>query len=108
MSILKKGTRSPLVRAGVTASLALAAVGAFATSSQAVTTVTQQALTLSSLTGPTGGGNTITLSLATTASPKFTMGQVGVQFQSTTALLAATATCSTNPALIAANNVSQA
>jgi hypothetical protein len=107
MSILSSGARSTLVRTGVVVALAAAALGGVATTSQAVT-ATQQALTLSSLTGPTGGGNTITLSLASTASPKYTSGSVGVQFQSTTSVLAATATCATNPTAAGANNVSAA
>jgi hypothetical protein len=99
-------TRRGLGRAAVSAAVALTAVGTFSTSAFAVTptptptpTVTPQtAMTLSSASGAITGGNTLTLTLGSTATPKFGSGSVGVQFQATTALLAATARCSTNPA----------
>jgi hypothetical protein len=106
MSILKSGASSNLARVGISAALALTAVGGLATASQA--TATQQAVSLSSLTGSVAGGNTLTLSLATSASPKFATGSVGVQFQQITSGTASTAACATNPALAAANNVSAA
>ncbi len=95
------GKRGLLARTGVSAVLAITAVGTATTATFAAVTVTQQSITLSSGTGPVTGTNTLTLSLAGTASPKFSNGFVGVQFQSTTALLAATANCSTNPATTA-------
>ena len=97
-------TRRGLSRAAVSAALAVAAVGTFGSSALAVTptptpSVTPQtAMTLSSASGAITGGNTLTLTLGSTATPKFGSGAVGVQFQATTALLAATARCSTNPA----------
>ncbi len=98
--------RRGLTRAAVSTAVALAAVGTFGSSALAVTptptptpTVTPQAaLTLSSPSGSITGGNTLTLTLGSTATPKFGSSAVGVQFQATTALLAATARCSTNPA----------
>jgi len=97
MRSITTGKRGLIARTGVSTVLALTAVGMLGTASQAVV-VAQQAATLSSGTGPTGGGNTLTVSLAASASPKFSNGFVGVQFQPTTAALAATASCSTNPA----------
>ncbi len=96
MSILKTGKSATLTRTVASVALALTAVGAFATAGNAVT-ATQQVMTPSSGTGSTAGGNTLTLSLATTATPKFTSGFVGVQFQATTSAAAATATCATAP-----------
>jgi IPT/TIG domain len=92
MSMIKSGAGSMLVRAGVSAALAMTAVGALATTSSAVVAP----MTLSATSGPLGGGNTITLQLPTTANPKFTSGLVGVQFQNSAT--PTTATCATNPA----------
>jgi hypothetical protein len=86
-----------LTRAGVSALLALAAVGGASSASFAATT-TQTVMSLSSATGPTGGANTLTLTLPSTATTKFVNTLVGVQFQATTASGAATASCTTNPA----------
>lgn len=97
MSILKTGKRATLTRTVASAALALAAVGGMGTASFAAGTVTQTVMTPSSGTGPTNGGATITLTLPTTATTKFSSGFVGVQFQPTTSTAAATATCSTNP-----------
>ena len=55
-------------------------------------------MSLSSATGPTGGANTLTLTLPSTATTKFVNSLVGVQFQATTSAAAATASCATNPA----------
>ncbi|MGZ4649487.1 MAG: IPT/TIG domain-containing protein [Kineosporiaceae bacterium] len=103
MSILTTGKRATLTRTAATAALALAAVGGLASASFAVA-ATQQAMTPSSTTGSQNGGNTLTLTLPTTATPKFTSGFVGVQFQTTTANGAATATCSTNPSTTASSS----
>ncbi len=97
MRTLRNGSGAMLARTGVSAVLALAAVGVGSTASFAVT-VAQPVLTLSSATGDQGGGNTLTLSLPSTATNKFTNSLVGVQFQSVTAATAATANCATNPA----------
>jgi len=97
MRSITTGKRGLVARTGVSAVLALTAVGMLGTASFAVAAA-QQAITLSSGTGPVGGTNTLTLSLGAAASPKFSNGFVGVQFQSTTAAAAATASCSTNPA----------
>jgi IPT/TIG domain len=104
MSILKTGKRAALTRTAAGAALALAAVGGLASASYAVGTA-QQVLTPSSATGPVGGTNTITLSLASTASPKFSSGFVGIQFQGTTSAAAATATCATNPSTTVASSM---
>ena len=80
MSILKTGPGATLVRTGATVALALAAVGAFATSSSAATST----MTSSPATGVPAGGNSIVLTLAAptaTANNKFVSGSVGVQFQ---------------------------
>jgi len=95
------------VRAGVTAALALAAVGGAATTAHAAA-ATQQSMALSSLTGSQAGGNTLTLTLAGTASPKFNTLKPGVQFQSIAAAAAATATCATAPATSAQSTVPNA
>jgi hypothetical protein len=104
MSILKTGKSATLTRTVASVALALTAVAAFATAGNAVT-ATQQVMTPSSGTGSTAGGNTLTLSLATTATPKFTSGFVGVQFQATTSALAATATCATAPSTTATSSM---
>lgn len=96
MSIIKTGTGATLVRTGAVAALALAAVVGVAGSSQAAVAV----MTLSAVTGPSAGGNTITLTIPSTASPKFVSGSVGVQFQNTAT--PATSACATNPATNAA------
>jgi IPT/TIG domain len=97
-----------VARAGLSAVVALAAVGTFGTASFAAgTTVTQQVLTPSSATGPVTG-STVTLTLPATASPKFSSGFVGVQVQSTTATAAATATCATNPSTSASTSATAA
>ena len=104
MSILTTGKRAALTRTAVSAALALAAVGGLGSASFAAGT-TQQVMTPSSATGPVGGGNTITLTLASTASPKFSSGFLGVQFQGTTSAAAATATCATNPSTTVASSM---
>jgi len=102
MSILKTGTGATLVRVGVSAALALSALVAVATTSQAA----PSAITSSVVIGPPGGGNTITLTIpapTVAANNKFTTGTVstipvGVQFQYNATPAAVSSTCSTNPA----------
>jgi len=106
MRTLRTGKRATLARTGISAALAVAAVGVGSSASFAVTT--QTVMTPSSGTGATGGGNTITLSLPTTATTKFASGFVGVQFQPTTQAAAATAACSTNPVAAASAGATQA
>src|SRR5919199_5748022 len=103
MSILTTGKRAALTRTAVSAALALAAVGGLGSASFAAGT-TQQVMTPSSATGPVAGTNTLTLSLASTATPKFSSGFVGIQFQTTTSAAAATATCATNPSTTATSS----
>ena len=98
MRTLRTGSGATLTRAGVSAVLALAAVGVGTTASFAATTAAQTVMTLSSPTGPQGGGNTLTMTLPATATAKFTNTLVGIQLQSTTASAAATANCSAAPA----------
>jgi len=105
MSILTTGKRATLTRTAASAALALAAVGGLASTSFAAGAAAQQAMTPSSTTGSTAGGNTLTLTLGATASPKFSTGFVGVQFQGTTSAAAATATCATNPSTTVASSV---
>ena len=104
MSILKTGRRSTLARAGASVALAATAFGGFATAASAATTVTQQAVTLSSPAGAQAAG-TLTVSLPTTAATKFVSGNVGVQFQNLASTAApATSTCATNPGTNAAGS----
>lgn len=98
MRTLRTGSSAMLTRAGVSALLAVAAVGGATSASFAGTTTAQTVMTLSSTTGPTGGGNYLTVTLPSTATSKFASGFVGVQFQNVTSTTQATATCSTNPA----------
>jgi len=80
MMILKTGRGATLARAAVTATLAMAAVGAFATTSQAATS----SMTAFPASGTPSGQATITLTLAAPTAAnnnKFTSGNVGVQFQ---------------------------
>ncbi len=98
MRTLRTGSSAMLTRAGVSAVLALAAIGAGSTASLAATTATQTVMTLSSTTGATTGANTLTLTLPSTSTAKFVNTLVGVQFQATTSTAAATASCATNPA----------
>ena len=101
MSTHTTRTGSVLARTGLSVAVAATLVGALATASHATTT--QQALTLSSTTGPKTGTNTITLSLPTSATSKFVSGQVGVQFQLQTTAAFATASCATAPTAAAVN-----
>jgi hypothetical protein len=103
MSILKTGRSSSFVRAGASVALAAAAVGGFATTSQAAgTTTAQQAVTLSTQTGPQAGGS-LTMTIPSTAATKFVSGSFGVQFQNVAATATASATnCATNPVANAA------
>jgi hypothetical protein len=96
MAILKSGAGATLARVGISAALAVAAVGGFASASQAAVLP----ITPSSTSGPAAGGNTITLTLAATASPKFvSAAKVGVVFQNVaTAAAEASGACAANPA----------
>jgi len=102
MKSYKSGKSATLVRTGVSLALAVAAVGGFATTSQAVVAVTQPVLTPNNSTGATAGG-TLTLTLAATAPTKFTSGNVGTQFQIVTG--ATPGSCSTNPSTTNAGSV---
>jgi hypothetical protein len=106
MSILKIGTTSTVVRAGVSAALAIAAVGGLATAGQAATAVSSQAaMTLSSSTGKESGTQAV---IGTAAVNKFYTGKVAVQFQSTTSLTGSCATTypATSTTIIAATSTS--
>ncbi|HEY6795753.1 MAG TPA: IPT/TIG domain-containing protein [Kineosporiaceae bacterium] len=89
MSILKSGARSNLARVGITVAAVAAAVGGLATSASA----TNPAMTLSATTGPVTGANTLTLTIASTATTKFSSGNIGVVFSASTATGAAAANC---------------
>ena len=95
MALLKSGTGAMLARVGISAALAVGAVGGLATASQAAVLP----VTPSATSGPAAGGNTITLTLASTATPKFVSAAlVGVQFQNVATLAAeSTTACSTTP-----------
>jgi hypothetical protein len=101
MALLKRGKGAMLARVGISAALAVGAVGGLATSSQAAVL----AVTPSATSGPAAGGNTITLTLASTATPKFiSAANVGVQFQNVATLAAeSTTACSTTAGTPAAN-----
>src|ERR687885_511405 len=102
MRNLRNGTSATLTRAGVSAVLALAAVGGASTASFAAGGTTTGGQTTMALSSNTGNGattstNTVTATLPSTATLKFASGAVSVQFQSIPVTGAATATCSTNP-----------
>jgi hypothetical protein len=93
MRITSLSSGRTLARVGISAALAVGAVGGLATASQAAVLP----VTPSATSGPAAGGNTITLTLASTATPKFiSAANVGVQFQNVASLAAETSgTCST-------------
>lgn len=99
MSMHTRRRATTALRAGSAFALAIAAMGGLATTSQAATSSSQAAMTVSPTVGNEAGGQSIT---ATSTTNKFYSGKVYVQFQTTTAL---TGNCATTYTATAANSI---